>query len=97
MVFPDDPKSWPDLDAWFWLHRRIVLGCILGANLAWAPIVLANRDLTIGLSQILILTLYFSMLFIALWAGRRWLVIGALGLLIAQSIALGIIDFAART
>src|SRR3982751_6729104 len=28
MVFPDNPRAWPDVDAWFWLHRRQVLGCI---------------------------------------------------------------------
>jgi hypothetical protein len=35
LVFPSDPRDWPDLDAWFWLHRRQVLGCILAVNMLW--------------------------------------------------------------
>src|SRR5215217_1479045 len=38
LVFPDDAAAWPDLDQWFWLHRRSVLGCILAANIVWIPI-----------------------------------------------------------
>ena len=25
MIFPGDPRVWPDVDEWFWLHRRSVL------------------------------------------------------------------------
>src|ERR1044072_7231723 len=35
LVFPSEPRDWPDLDAWFWLHRRQVLGCILAVNALW--------------------------------------------------------------
>ena len=35
LVFPEQPRDWPDLDRWFWLHRRQVLGCMFVANLAW--------------------------------------------------------------
>lgn len=35
LVFPERPRDWPDLDRWFWLHRRQVLGCMFVANLAW--------------------------------------------------------------
>jgi len=97
LVFPDEPRSWPDLDAWFWLHRRLVLGCVLAANLAWAPILLWSGDVAIGSLQLLILSLYFSMLVAALWSSRRWTVTTALLVLIAQSLALGVIDFVGRT
>lgn len=97
LVFPDEPRSWPDLDAWFWLRRRLVFGCVLAANLAWAPIVLWSRDLTLGVPQLLILALYFATLIIALCSNGRWIVTVALLVLIAQSLALGIMDFVGRS
>ena len=33
MIFPGEPRAWPDIDEWFWLHRRQVIGCILAVNL----------------------------------------------------------------
>jgi hypothetical protein len=35
LVFPDQPREWPDFDRWFWLHRRQVLVCLFVVNLAW--------------------------------------------------------------
>jgi len=32
MIFLDEPRAWPDVDEWFWLHRRRVIGFILAAN-----------------------------------------------------------------
>jgi len=96
LVFPDEPRSWPDLDAWFWLHRRLVLGCILAANLAWAPIVIASGVFTPNLLQVLIILLYFAMLITSIWTSRRWFVTAALGFLIAQNLALAVIDFVSR-
>jgi hypothetical protein len=97
LVFPNEPRSWPDLDTWFWLHRRIVLGCILAANVAWTPIVLSAGAFKPSLPQILIVLIYFAMLCVSIWARRRWMVIVALGFLIAQSLALAVIDFVSRT
>jgi hypothetical protein len=33
MIYPDKPRDWPDVDDWFWLHRRQVLSCIVLANI----------------------------------------------------------------
>jgi hypothetical protein len=43
MIYPDKPRDWPDVDHWFWLHRRQVLGCIVVANI---PFMLP--DFTLG-------------------------------------------------
>ncbi len=96
LVFPDEPRSWPHLDSWFWLHRRLVLGCILAANLAWTPIVLSSGDLKPSLPQILIVLVYFAMLGASIWTSRRWLLTAALGFLIVQNLALAVIDFISR-
>ena len=38
MIYPDKPRDWPDVDTWFWLHRRQVLGSIFVANIPfWLP------------------------------------------------------------
>ena len=96
MVFPDQPSSWPDHDDWFWLHRRQVLGCILAANIPWAPIALADPNFHLGTPQALNIMLYFVALIGAIVSPRRWQVTGALTVLILQSLALGVIDFLNR-
>ena len=96
MVFPDEPKVWLNHDEWFWLHRRQVLGCILAANLVWAPIVLADPGYHFELGEAANISVYFGSLIIALWAHRRWLVTGALALLVLESLALGAVDFITR-
>ena len=96
MVFPDKPSSWPDHDDWFWLHRRQVLGCILAANIAWAPVVLTSLDFRLGLSETLNYSFYFGALIVAIVARRRWQIVSALSVLILQSLALGVMDFVNR-
>ena len=32
MTFPDEPKSWPDFDDWFWQQKRFVVGGVIGVN-----------------------------------------------------------------
>lgn len=34
LIFPDTIEEWPDLDAWYLRQRRLVLGGLLGANVA---------------------------------------------------------------
>lgn len=34
LIFPDAIEDWPDLDAWYLRQRRLVLGGLLGANVA---------------------------------------------------------------
>lgn len=96
MVFPSEPRSWPDLDDWFWLNRRLVLGCILAANLAWGPIALSSPDIHLGATEATMVLLYFATLILAIFASKRWLVTAALAFLIVQNLALGAVDFISR-
>lgn len=33
LVFPDEPRDWPDFDLWYWQQKRTVVGCVLGINI----------------------------------------------------------------
>lgn len=96
MVFPGEPKAWPDLDEWFWLHRRQVLGCILAANLAWGPLIFTLAEFHPGLGETVLISLYFAALVTALWSRRTWLVASALTILVLQFAMLGVIELVSR-
>ena len=85
MVFPDQPGNWPDFDAWFWLHRRQVLGGILVANLVWLPMLFTARFPLFSIA--VNLSIYFGMMLVALVSRKTWLVIAALGILVMQDLA----------
>lgn len=83
MVFPDEPHSWPNLDEWFWLHRRQVLGPLLIINSIWVVSYLAlgaYSDASITRS-IVLQGSYFLSLGVALFSRRASVVGIALGLL----------------
>ena len=85
MIFPDKPRDWPDVDEWFWLHRRQVLGCILVANI---PIMLPDyffwKTTTSELVvNSVVIALQIGSLLLAIFARRKAIVLAALGLLIA--------------
>jgi hypothetical protein len=90
MVFPRDPRLWPDLDEWFWLHRRQVLGCILVANLAWLFL-----DWRPDIPLFVLLPnfgIYYGALLVGIFARKRWVVLLALGLLIALFASYTVMD-----
>ena len=33
LVFPDEPRDWPDFDRWYWQQKRWVIGGALGINI----------------------------------------------------------------
>lgn len=85
MIFPDKPRDWPDVDEWFWLHRRQVLGCILAANI---PIMLPDYFIweTTTSEMIVnsvVVALQISSLLLAILARKHAVVLTALVLLIA--------------
>lgn len=85
MIFPDKPRDWPNVDEWFWLHRRQVLSCILAANI---PIMLPDFFLweTTTSEMIVnsvVVALQLSSLLVAIFARKYVVVFAALGLLIA--------------
>ena len=96
MVFPGEPKAWPDLDEWFWLHRRQVLGCILAANLAWGPLIYTLTEFRPGVGETALISIYFAALVTALSSRRTWLVASALAILVLQFAMLGFIELVSR-
>ena len=85
MIFPDKPREWPDVDEWFWLHRRQVLGCVLAANI---PLMLTDfivGEMTVSETVVssVIVVLLAGLLLLAIFARKYWTVAAALALLIA--------------
>ena len=85
MIFPSDPEAWPDIDEWFWLHRRQVLACILAVN---APIMLSTyivRTLTVSelIVDLTVVVLNVAMMLLAMLATKQRTVTLALAALIA--------------
>ncbi|MCL6683533.1 hypothetical protein [Sphingomonas alba] len=85
MIFPDKPRDWPDVDAWFWLHRRQVLGCILAANI---PVMLPDYLVWKATASEMavnsvVVVLQLGSLLLAIFARKHAVVLAALGLLIA--------------
>jgi hypothetical protein len=83
LVFPDRPMDYPQLDRWFWLHRRKVLGCIFVVNLAWIALAKSLGPPLRGLTAtILIQVAYFLPLAIAALSRNAKVVGGSLVVLI---------------
>lgn len=92
LVFPREPAEQPDLEAHFWRHRRIVLLCLLAANLLAGGVFLAVagatgdiETLNLGARFWIGLGIFtFGTLIAAVAKGRR-VVIAALVVLLAYS------------
>jgi hypothetical protein len=98
MIFPDDARAWPDVDEWFWMHRRLVLGCILGANL---PLMLEPFVLEkLGTSELVVNAVVVSsqllLLPLAMYSRMKWLVTAALTSLVAIHLSFIPLDFLHR-
>lgn len=83
MIFPDRPEDWPDLDEWFWRHRRQVLGAIFLALLFAVPFFAALHPQN-GLAVIISNLVIFLLIAGAAIPRRVWIVRASLGLLSAM-------------
>jgi hypothetical protein len=91
LVFPDKPADWPDLDRWFWLHRRQVLGCMFVVNLAWIALSKSQAAPLRSLAgTIAIQVAYFLPLAVAILARRARVVGAALAFLILLYLGLAV-------
>jgi hypothetical protein len=84
MIYPDKPRDWPDVDEWFWLHRRQVLGCILAANIPFMlpDYFLGRMTISEALVSSVVNVLLIGFLLLAMLARKYWIVSTALALLI---------------
>lgn len=85
MIFPGDPRAWPDVDDWFWLNRRKVLGCVLAVNLPFMLSTYILWDLTLSemIVDLVVVTLLVDMMLLAMIGTKRWTVTVALAILVA--------------
>jgi hypothetical protein len=98
MIFPDEPRAWTNIDDWFWLHRRAVLGCILAANVPWFPIsIIGDHGYRNGLVlDWIYIALFSSLILLAMLARKSSVVIIALALLIAMHLSFIPLEIARR-
>ena len=97
MIFPDNPRAWPDVDDWFWLHRRQVLGCILAANsplFLWGFVQGGTSNELIVHSVVVALTI--SLLLLATFANKISIVTASLAILIAIHLSFIPLDYLHR-
>lgn len=91
LVFPDRPTDYPDLDRWFWLHRRKVLGCIFVVNLAWIGLAKSQAPPLRSLAAtIAIQVAYFVPLAVAALARTSRMVGGSLAILVLLYLGLAV-------
>ena len=102
LVFPDEPRDWPDFDRWYWQQKRWVLGGVLGINVLAtiaATLVMPagyQEEMAASLSPaFLIASLFAMMVFPALIAlmftKRAWLDTVLLGLCISVSLVFAVL------
>ena len=79
MVFPDDFKTWPHLDLWFWEHRRQALGPLFVITLVGALLHDSMSGAPTNPVALYVLrSLYFGMILVAGLARSRSVVVVAL-------------------
>jgi small-conductance mechanosensitive channel len=85
IVFPDEPTEWPDYDAYFFRHKKIVLGGVLACNLlAYFGQYALGFNALASHMMVIVAAVFFPLVILSIFArGRLWNTV-ALGLLLAQ-------------
>lgn len=100
MIFPDDIREWPELDEWFWLHRRQVIGPLFIVNAIWVTTIYvlypSNLELGVPWERLIPQIAFFGLLGAAFVAQRTWVVATALGLISFLYLIFGVMEFAFR-
>jgi len=97
MIFPDEPRAWPDVDEWFWLHRRQVIGCILAANIPFFLVTIAEGGtFNEQLVNAVVEAMFFGLLLLAMFARKQWIVTAALAVLVAVHLSFVPLDYLHR-
>jgi hypothetical protein len=67
LVFPDEPERWPDFDAFYFAHRRQVLGAVWLCNLVAFPLAASWAGLWLGTEWVVLTAFYTAAIAIAIW------------------------------
>jgi hypothetical protein len=97
MIFPDEPRAWPDVDEWFWLHRRQVIGCILAANVPFF-LMTFNEPGTVNEQMLnaVVVIMFVGLLGLAMFAQKQWIVTAALATLVVVHLSFVPLDYLHR-
>jgi len=82
LALPRHKSEWPDLEEYYWQHKRIVLGGILVANLISFTFAHMNREATLDFIFWFNQLTYFPPLIMLFFTRRRWLDLSLFGILI---------------
>ena len=87
-IFPDEPRNWPEVNEWFCIHRRQVIGCLIAANIPFLLFTFTQggtfvQQLVNGVANALFVTL----LLLAMFAKREWMVTAALTILVVMHLS----------
>ena len=93
MVFPDDFKTWPYLDLWFWEHRRQALGPLFVITLVGALLHDSMSGAPTNPVALYVLrSPYFGMILVAGLARSRSVVVVALASLSLLYLGVGLAE-----
>lgn len=82
LVFPRNIDEWPDLDAYYWKHKRLVIGGILIPNLISMTQISVYHPAKVDLGFMLNLATYWPPVILLLFSRRKWQDLTLLGILI---------------
>jgi hypothetical protein len=87
LVFPRKVEQWPDLDTYYWRHKRLVIGGILIPNLIAFTQTTISHPPTIDPVYIFAQGTYFPPVVLLLFSNRKWQDLTLLGVAIGGYLA----------
>ena len=87
LVFPRNPEEWPDLDAYYWKHKRwIVAGILIPNAISFGQATLMHPP-TIDFTYVFGQATYWPEVILLLVTRRKWQDLTLLGILIGGYVA----------
>lgn len=97
LIFPDEPRKWPEVNEWFWMHRRQVIGCLLAANVPYIVFTFTQGGtLAVQLVNGVVNSLFVALLLLAMFAKRERIVTAALAILVTIHLLFVPLDYLHR-
>ena len=84
LVFPRHPDSWPDLDAYYWKHKRLVIAGVLIPNIISMTQTTMLHAPTVDWVYIFAQGTYWPPVVLLLVSNRRWQDLSLLGIIIVS-------------
>jgi len=81
LIFPRNVDEWPDLEAYYWKHKRLVIGGILIANLISFTQATIHHPPKVDLTYLFAQGTYWPAVILLLVSRRKWQDLALLGVL----------------